>query len=264
MGSLISRMKEESKKTGANKQKFLFLRDGSKARIRFLQELDDGMEVVFHDSFTDGVNVPCQEIFGRSCEYCDNEDLRTRSQFLWCVWDVDAKEVKLLMYPVNGNSPVNQLMSFYDTYGTMMDRDYVIKVTGKQTNKAFTVVPMDKAKFNNSKAKPLSENKVLAILDKAWPDENSEDEDDKSKKKRGQKTNTKAKEEDLDEDEDDMELDYNEMSEKELYKLCMEREIESKPRKNKNYYINLLEEYDEAQDDWGDEDEDDDWEDDDE
>ena len=55
------------------------------------------------------------------------------------------------------------------------------------------------------------------------------------------------------------------MSPKELFKLCKERKIkDAVPKKPKKFYINLLEEYDSAQDDWGDEDDDDEWEDDDE
>ena len=54
------------------------------------------------------------------------------------------------------------------------------------------------------------------------------------------------------------------MSSQELYKLCKERKIDVEARKPAKYYIKQLEDYDKAQDDWGDdEDEDDDeWEDD--
>jgi hypothetical protein len=56
------------------------------------------------------------------------------------------------------------------------------------------------------------------------------------------------------------------MSPRELFSLCKEREIDVVARKPKRYYINLLEEWDAAQDDWSDEDGDwsddeDDWED---
>ena len=65
------------------------------------------------------------------------------------------------------------------------------------------------------------------------------------------------------------------MTPKELYKLCKERDIEAAPKKNARYYMNLLEEWDKAQEDWDDEEdedaegdwdeaEDDEWEDDDE
>lgn len=279
MGLTLGKMKEQVKKSGANKSKFIYFREGDKARVRFLTDLEDGLEVTFHDSFEAGINVPCQETFGRECEYCDDDSLRTRSQFLWCVWDYEAKEVKILMAPINNCSPVPAIMAMYENYGTLVDRDYIITVTGKQADKTFQVVPLDKAKFRNTKAKELSENKILSLLDKAFPDENaSDDDEDESPKKKKGKAKSKAKskpepkvEDDFDEedweDEDDAEdFDYDSMSEKELYKLCKEREIEAKPKKNKRYYVNLLEEFDEAQNDWDDDDDDeeDDWGDDDE
>ena len=66
----------------------------------------------------------------------------------------------------------------------------------------------------------------------------------------------------IDWEEDEEKTDYSEMSPKELFKLCKDRDIEAAPKKSAKYYINLLEEYDAAQDDWSDdgEDEDDDWE----
>ena len=52
------------------------------------------------------------------------------------------------------------------------------------------------------------------------------------------------------------------MTPKELYQLCKERDIDCKPKKSKEYYIDLLEEADEEEDsdDWGEDDEEeDDW-----
>ena len=51
------------------------------------------------------------------------------------------------------------------------------------------------------------------------------------------------------------------MKPQELYKLCKERDIDCKPKKSKEYYIDLLEEADEedSNDDWSD-DEEDEWE----
>ena len=59
------------------------------------------------------------------------------------------------------------------------------------------------------------------------------------------------------------EKDYSDMTAKELYKLCKEREIDVEPRKKADYYIDLLEQDDEESDGWGDDDEDgeDEWED---
>lgn len=259
MAGLLSKIKNDVKKAGANKGKFIYFREGQKIRIRFLSDMDDGMEIKFHDSYEKGINVPCQELFGRSCKHCDNEELRTRSLYLWSVYNYEANEVQLFMFPVNNCSPVPALVAMYETYGTLTDRDYVISVSGKAQNKTFSVVPMDKVKFRNEKAKAYSEQSALKMLDKAFPceDEENEEEIKPAKKK------TKPAEDDewSDGDNEGAENDYEEMTPKELYKLCKERKIEAKPKKNAKYYITLLKEYDEAHDDWDDEDAEDDWDD---
>lgn len=302
---LLDKIKADAAKSGSNKGKFIYFKEGEKKRVRFLTDLEDGMEVVFHDSFEAGINVPCQEIFGRNCIYCDEEGLRTRTQYAWSVWDYDAAEVKIFMFPVNNCSPVPPISAMYETYGTLTDRDYVISVSGKQQNKSYTVVPMDKATFKNGKAKPISRQKFLDILDKAYPDEHSDkygDDDVKPKKKskpmnepeetdysemsarelynlcedRGIEAEPKMKPkyyiellEEYDEEhssnddwEDEDEVDYSSMSAKELYSLCKEKGIDAEPKKPEKYYIKKLEEFDSAQDDWGDDDsddEEDDW-----
>lgn len=284
MPGLIGKMKDDVKKSGANKGKILYVREGSKVRVRFLQELDDGLEVVMHDSFEKSINVLCQEQLGKSCEYCEMDGLRTRSNYVWSVWDYDSNEVKLLMYPVNNCSPIPALLALNETYGTIMDRDYVISVHGKQQNKQFSVVPLDKVKFRNEKAKPMTEKAIWGILSKAFPvDDTGEDEDEeedyeeeeKTAKKAAPKKTTltkKAPSKEVEEDDEDADWgdegdeapDYSEMSARELYGECKNRKIECKSKMPAKYYINLLEEDDKANEDWGDEDKDEDdasWED---
>lgn len=276
---LVDKIKADVKKSGQNKGKFIYFREGVKQRIRFLTDMDDGMEVTFHDSFEKSLNVPCQEHFGRTCPHCEDESLRTRSQYVWSVYNYDTKEVQLFMYPVNNCTPIPALMAMYENYGTITDRDYVISVSGKQQNKTFSVVPMDKVKFRNDKAKPFSEKAILKMLDNAFPcdscnDEDDEDEDETPKKRTSKSVNGKkvtksepeieddAYEEDWEEDEDDDVIDYSDMSAKELYQLCKERDIKVQPKKPAKFYINQLEEYDKAHEDWEDESEDEEeWED---
>lgn len=261
---ILNRIKEESKKSGQSKGKFIYFREGEKKRIRFLTDFEDGMEITFHDSYEKGINVPCQTMYGKDCEYCEMEGLRTRSLFAWSVWDYDAKEVKIFMQAVNNCTAIPAIMALYESYGTLLDRDLVITKTGKQQNTTFAVVPQDKNSFKNTKAKPLSETAVLKFLAKAYPDENAEEEDEeddyeeeeKSTKKKGKS----SKDEDWEESTDDA-VDYEDMTAKELFKLCRERGIEVMPKKPEKYYIRKLEEYDQAQDDWEeDEEDDDDWE----
>lgn len=274
---LVDKIKQDVKKSGQNKGKFIYFREGTKQRVRFLIDMDDGLEVTFHDSFEQGINVPCQELFGKNCPYCDDDSLRTRSQYIWSVYNYETKEVQLFMFPVNNCSPIPALMAMYENYGTITDRDYVISVSGKQQNKTFSVVPMDKVKFRNEKAKAYAEKAVLKMLDKAFPcDDSDDEEEDEAPKKRpatkaaakksSKKPESESEDDDYDGDEDwgdedEDVVDYSEMSAQELYKLCKEREIKVAPKKPAKYYINQLEEYDAAQDDWGDEEEDeDDWE----
>ena len=279
MGKIkLANIKNEIKKSGTSKGKFLYFKEDSKARVRFLTDMEDGLEIAFHDSFQLGINVPCQEVFGRECEYCENEDLRTRNMYVWSVYDYESKEVKLLMAAVNNCSPVPALASLYESYGTLCDRDYEIKRIGKGQNTTYSVIPLEKMKFRNTKVKPMSEQAMLKCIDKAYPADNSEDLEDedetpKSNKKKGAKSNNKQLKGKMNEPEDDWEeddetdeekQDYESMSAKELFQLCKERDIDCKPKKTKEYYIDLLEEADEeSSDDWGeDEDSDeDDWED---
>jgi len=280
---LVDKIKADVKKSGQNKGKFIYFREGQKQRIRFLTDMDDGMEVVFHDSFAESINVPCQELFGRTCPYCDDTKLRTRSQYIWSVYNYETKEVQLFMFPVNNCSPIPALMAMYENYGTITDRDYVISVSGKQQSKTFSVVPMDKVKFRNERAQAYSKKAILKMLDKAFPcdaaeDEDEEDEDEeetKSAKKNppknsGKKQNRKSEPEEEDDDYDDSDwsdeeedaIDYSEMSAKELYDLCKNRGIDVKPKKPARFYVNQLEEWDKANSDWSESEEDEDeWED---
>lgn len=273
MGILDS-IKNDVKKAGTSKGKIVFFKEGVKVRIRFLQDMDEGLKILFHDSYAKSINVPCQELFDRKCKYCDDEDLRHRDQYIWSVWDYEAKEVKLFMYPVNNCSPIPALVGMYDTYGTLTDRDYVITRQGRQQSTTFSVVPMDRVKFKNDKAKPFSKSKTLSILDKAFPvdtddEDTDEDEDDevltKSNKKAPKKVSKgKNKKEEVEDDEVDDDTEdgdeYERMTAIELYKLCKKQDIEVKPKKEKDYYIEKLKEYNGEEDEGDAEEDEDEWE----
>lgn len=299
---LLENIKNDAQKSGQNKAKFMYVRDGGKARVRFLQDMQEGFEIPFHDNYEAGINVPCREFFGKNCPYCGEEGIRTRNQYAWSVWDYEGKEVKVLMYAMNNCTPIASIASMYENYGTLIDRDYVIQRNGKAQNTAYAVIPMDKQKFRNEKAKPFSKSAFMKVLDKAFPDEHkdlidSEDDDEVDYtemsakelynlcEERGIEAEPKMKqkyyidlleEADSNKDSDDWydeesKSEYDGKSAKELYKLCQERNIEALPKKTEKYYINLLEEDDKSHEDWDDEemdedasDSDDDWEDDDE
>lgn len=241
--SLLSKIKQEVRKSGSSKGKILFIKADSKVRIRMLQNIEDGIEVTIHDSFQRGINALCQKHLGKKCPYCGDEDLRTRSAYVYNVWDVENKEVKLFVGFANSFNPLPSLVAMYENYGTLLDRDYVIQRDGSGQNTKYSVIPMDKVKFKNDKAKPYSEKKMLEILAKAYPvDDDVEDQTD-----------------DVENNDDEEELDYEEMGVKELFKLCKERGIKAKPKQKKKYYIELLEEWDAENED----DDEEDWDEDD-
>ena len=67
---LVDDIKSQVKKSGTNKGKFLYFKSGTKVRVRFLDDMEDGHKVTFHDSYAAGINVPCQEVFGKECPFC--------------------------------------------------------------------------------------------------------------------------------------------------------------------------------------------------
>ena len=174
---LIENIKSNAAKSGANKDKIFFVKSDSKVRVRFLQELDTGYEFTFHDSYQQSINTLCREELGKTCPLCGDESLRTRTLYAWSVYNYDTKKVEVMLFAVNNCTPVSQLVSMYENYGTIMDRDYVLAKSGKQQNTTYTVIPQDKQRFRNAKVKPYTKSAVLKILDKAYPMSDEFDEE---------------------------------------------------------------------------------------
>lgn len=248
--SILNKIKKGVENSGSNKSKVLYLKADSKVRVRFLKDVEDAIELTMHDSFNDGINAVCQKHFGRDCPYCDDDRIRTREAFFWPVWEHDQKEVKIFHGMANNFNPLPNLIAMYESYGTLKDRDYVIQRDGKGTNTRYSVVPMDKAKFKNSKAKPFSDKKIMSILDKAFPVDDEDKVDD-----------VDDEDVEVDDDNEAPEDEYEDMSPKELYAECLERGIKVKKKQKAKYYIDLLVEDDlegDNEDDWDDDEDDDD------
>lgn len=257
--TLLSKIKKGVAESGGSKGKIIFIKSDSKVRLRFLQDVEDGIEVTIHDSFDRGINAICRGHFDEECPYCNDESLRTRSAYAYSVWDEEAKEVKVFLGYANSFNPLPQLIGMYEAYGNITDRDYVLSRNGKGTNTTYGVVPMDKVKFKNKKAKPFSEDKLLELLGKAYP----VNDDDQVANKNGKKKTKRKQEEPEEEDEEEDENDYESMSPKELYVECKERGLKAKPKQKAKYYIDMLLEDDAKgnDEDWeeDEEDEEDEW-----
>lgn len=239
---ILDKIKAEAAKTGGSRGKFFYVKDGEKARIRFLQELDEGLEVPFHDSYAENINVPCQTIFGRECPYCGESSLRTRSQYAWSVYNYETDEVQVLMYPINQCSPLGQFVAAHDQYCTITDRDYVVSCSGKRQNKSFSVLPLDKLAFRNAKVKAFSREALLKNIDNAYP----------ANLQNGSAKNKIAEGEDFEipfEQRNAAGADDVEQA-KALYKQCKEKGLHVEPRKSAAYYKKQLEDFEKQADDW--------------
>lgn len=263
---IISSIKSNAAKSGGNKEKILYVKADSKVRVRFLQELDDGYEFTFHDSYAEGINAICQEELGKNCPLCGNEDLRTRSLYAWSVYNYDTKKVEVMLYAVNQCTPVQSLVNMSENYNTIMDRDYVLSKSGKGQSTTYTVIPQDKQKFRNTKASPYTKSAILKILDKAYPlsDEFKEDDDEdddidfveedldeeeekeskpkKSSNKKASKKKKKVEEEIDDEDEEYARIDDDEVEESFNSKKSRKKKTTSSKKKENNISVEDMEE----------------------
>ena len=205
---LIKNMKEAIAKSGTSKKEIIYWQKESVKRIRFLQELDEGIMIQFHNNWDPQIFVPCHDPEDHEdCKYC-KEGIALQDNYIWSVWDYDSNSVRLIQFKAYGISIIPSLIEMYETFGTIKDRDYKIKKVGQGQGGSYVVTPLDKERFKNSKAKPFTEKQVREILDKAWPDKDveaeedeDEDEDDtsskKSKKKAKKKVNLRDKFEEL-------------------------------------------------------------------
>lgn len=209
--SLIDSMKERIKNSGANKKEVLYVAPDTKRRIRFLQELDSGLEFRFHSSFNKGINALCPEMYGKTCPYCGNDDesMKENTMYAFSVFDYDSNGVKILLYKANGVSPLPSFIEYFDEYGTIMDRDYTIKKNGKGMSGSFTVMAGDRTTFRNAKAKPYTKSQIIKVLQKAFPvnqEDYIDDDEEEEEVKPAKKTKKTKKEKTIQEKLSELEL----------------------------------------------------------
>lgn len=268
---ILDSIKRDVEKAGSSRGKIFFLKGGNKARVRFLDDMDDGRVIHVHDRWDPSLDVPCKKNLDEDadCPYCGVEGIRNRDKYCWSVWDYEANEVKIFMYPANQCSPVPGLVALYETYGTIIDRDFSVSRSGTGTDTSYAVIPLDKGKFRNTKAKAFTDKEFWKTVKDAfpYPEGEDDDDDDEAEESKAQKSKTKQREKALEDDsdwEDEDEGKYSEMKPRELFMLCKERKINAKPKKNSGYYVELLEKWDAKNEDKKDDEDDDDFWDDDE
>lgn len=154
MKDFLSRIKKKITEASRTITDEFYVGQDKKSRVRFLTDLEDGMEVTWHDKYDEGVNTPCYSHFGLNCPYCGIEGkdkVRTRQIFTWTVYNYDIDKKQVFRYPANNFSPIPNLVAMYESYGTLLDRDFVIARTGTGFDISYQVVPMDKSTFKGDK-----------------------------------------------------------------------------------------------------------------
>lgn len=212
---LIDSMKERIKNSGVNKKEVFYIAADSKRRIRFLQELDSGYEFKFHSHWNKGINALCAETYGKPCPYCNDsdEEMKEITNYAFSVFDYDSNDVKILLYKATGLTPLPAFIDFFDEYGTIMDRDYTIKKSGKGMSGNITVLPGERTTFRNAKAKPYTKNQIVKILQKAFPineddyEIDDDEEEEKPKKVKKYEKKSKKKEKTIEEKLQDLDID---------------------------------------------------------
>ena len=206
--SLVESMKERINRSGSKKSLIFYLKKDGKCRVRFLQDMEEGIKVQYHDKFGE-FSHPCLSYYGKKCPNCKNAEAKHVDNFVWSIWNYETKRVELFMFKASKASPIPSLISMFENYGTICDRDYVIQRNGEGFDTNYSVIPMDKKKFKGEE-EAFSKKKVLKMLleaaslgnDEDVDDEEEEEDEDEEEVKPKKKASKKSKYEEEDDDED--------------------------------------------------------------
>lgn len=197
MANVLDMMKQKVAQSGGSRKEILYFKEGTKKRIRFLQEFDTGYHFQFHSDFNTKLYDMCKDPEDHEdCPYCQS-NVPLKDEFAYSVFDYDSNEVKIFKFRVTSQSPAPALIEMFEQFGTIMDRDYTIKKVGKGTGSSYVVTPLDKEKFRG-KGKAYSEKEVLKILKEAYGNEalnKDDDDEDEAPKKSKKKDKKKVKKE---------------------------------------------------------------------
>lgn len=247
--SVINSIKKDIDKSSKGFKNLFILGTDNKARVRFLSDLGKAIVVPEHDKFGEMYPTPClAKNFDKVCKYCEKEGIRLRDTFVWTIWDYEAKEKKILKAPATRQSVVPHLCSAFETYGTLLTRDFVISKRGKRQNTTYSVMALDKEEFKKKK-KPFTRDEVLELCVESSSEYNYDDieklddfEEQEEEEYENEEEEYEDEDEDLEEekeskdenfeyeiDEDEDEDEENEDEDEE--KGEEEEEEEEKPRK---------------------------------
>lgn len=229
--SIMDSIKQDIAKSGGNfKGLFRVKKAGDKVRIRFLDDFEDGIDVVMHYKWQ-GFNHPCMKYKGVECPNCDSneEGLRTQNHYAWNVYNYETKQVEIFFYKAARSTPIPSLAAVYETVGDITSQDMVIQRIGDGTDTNYAVIPTGKVTPLAKKVKKFSKSEIFKQLFAAYntvsddmtvdeylktasevEDEEDEEEEEEIKPKKKAVSVKKSKKVIEEYDEDNDEDDYDE------------------------------------------------------
>jgi len=82
---ILDKIKKEIKRSSSSFNEEFYLKDGDKAKVRFIRDFEEAVGIKWHDKYKAKIDTPCLEYYGQECKYCNGavDDLRTRETFVW-------------------------------------------------------------------------------------------------------------------------------------------------------------------------------------
>lgn len=200
--SLIRVMKDQINTAGKARADVFYVKKDNKTRVRFLTEMTDGVQILFHEKWKE-FGHPCLKYYNKICPNCGNSESKDNQYFAFTVWNYENKKRELFIYKANNYSPMPHLVSMYEEYDTICDRDYVISRLGSESKTAYTVMPLDRKPFKGDEIE-FTEKEIFKLALKAYPCEEAHAEDDEDDEPAPKKSASKNKKYDDDEDEDEV------------------------------------------------------------
>lgn len=174
--SILDSVKKQIKNASSNFSDVFYLGEDDKRRVRFIDDFEDAVQVRWHDKYADEIDTPCLEYYNLPCPYCNNNDVRTRDQFAWTIYNYEQEAKQIFLYAANNFTPVSDLVGLYESYGTLTDRDYTVSRTGTGFDTNYQVIPMDKSKLKVDVEK-FTKKELFAKFKKIYNVEAHKEED---------------------------------------------------------------------------------------
>jgi hypothetical protein len=155
---IMEDMMAEIQNASSGKGLVFEVKKDNQAKVRFLVEGNNNIKLPIHGRFSKvdpslNYSVICLKAMGASdcplCEMAEDESTLRNTRVNYCslIYDYRDSKVKAFVYKASKATPWASLTEMHSNYGTLVNRDYIIKRTGTGFEQTYPVTPMDKSDF---------------------------------------------------------------------------------------------------------------------